>query len=149
MFITYNKVSSLGQKKVELFKRILGSSIGKNSKVTVDEIITKYTSEEEHYLMAKLEGNSVAGVIAYRHDATDGFIDYIAVAKKYSRNGYGRSLVNHVFDQNSVQRVTLECGVESATFFEKVGFKVTEQFTDLNNQKKFRFERKVDKQVYF
>ena len=41
MFIDYHKVSSLGKKKVELFKKILSSAIPAHSESKVDDIIEK------------------------------------------------------------------------------------------------------------
>ena len=149
MFISFNKVSTLGQKKVELFKKLLQSSFDKNETRTVDQVIADFSSNEEYHLIAKLAGNSLAGIAGFRLDGTEAIIFYIAVAKKYARNGYGRQLVNHISTQNSVQRIYLECNVESAPFFEKVGFKVIEQFKDQHDEKRFRLERKSPKQSYF
>lgn len=149
MFISYNKVSTLGPKKVELFKRLLQSSFDINEVRSVDQVIEDFSSHDEYHLIAKLAGNSLAGIAGFRLDGTDAIIYFIAVAKKYARNGYGRQLVNHISTQNSVQRIYLECDVESAPFFEKVGFKVIEQFTDQNGGKRFRLERKSPKQGFY
>lgn len=149
MFISYNKVSSLGQKKVDLFKKLVQLSLPSNSTLTPDNIIATYTSEEDHFIVAKLAGNSLAGIVAFRAESTEAWLDHIAVLKKFRNHGYGKMLVNHVFEQGAVQRVCVECDVETATFFEKIGFKVFDQLVDNQNRKRFKLEKKIDKQTYF
>ena len=149
MFISYHKVSSLGQKKLELFKKMFATSILPGFELSTDEVIKKYTTEEDHFLMAKLAGNNVAGAVAYRLDGYEAYIGHIAVSKKYRKNGHGRELINYIIDQGCVQKIYLECGMDSATFFEKVDFKVVDQFTDLKGNKKFKFERRIDKQAIY
>lgn len=95
----------------------------------------KYSADKKINVYAcKIDG-VYAGIVVFKTENDTAEILNIAVKPEYRKNGIGRSLIDFIFNQFSVDTITAETDDEAVGFYKRCGFDVIGFGMKCNNKR--------------
>ncbi len=86
----------------------------------------KYQADEKVKAYTYSENGEYKGIIVFKIEDNTAEILDIAVKPEYQGKGIGSRLINYIFSQFAVNKVTAETDDDAIVFYKKYGFTVTD-----------------------
>lgn len=156
-------IVNVNENNIEIFSKVLiesaiwldsiGQSMWKVNDLTVDKLLQKYDIEDMK--MCYHNGNLFGVYVLQWHDPLfwtnlkrneSGILHKLAVCREYSKNGYGKKLIESaelLCKSRNVNWIRLNCGTfrpRLRNFYESAGFKMVDRVF-IDNRDQIRYEK--------
>lgn len=115
----------------EQVRQLLSLSSGQKSEGEIAEVLLNFIKNTKWVLHGFFEGPTLFALIGLQLLAKkEGKILYIAVRPENQKTGLGRDLIEMCQTKYKLKKISAESNSETLSFYEKLGFKLSENSTE-------------------
>ena len=127
--IELSKITAVADVKASLFNpevlTLLKPSVFNPTPERLKDRAEKYSADKNTFVYACKIDSVYAGIVVLKTENDTAEILDIAVKPEYRKHGIGKSLIDFIFTQFSIDNITAETDGEAVGFYKKCGFAVT------------------------